>query len=35
MARRRRRLLLLTALVALFVWRQRMLSSNEQRYGWT
>jgi hypothetical protein len=35
MARRRRRLLFLAVLVALFVWRQRMLAGNEQRYGWT
>jgi hypothetical protein len=35
MARRHRRLLLLAAIVALFVWRQRMLAANEERYGWT
>jgi hypothetical protein len=35
MTHRRRRLVLLAAVVALFVWRQRMLAANEQRYGWT
>jgi len=31
----RRRLLILAAIVAVFIWRQRMLAGNEERYGWT
>jgi hypothetical protein len=33
--RRRRRLVFVAAIVALVVWRQRMLAGNERHYGST